>query len=181
MADHWFDQWVAQNLGLTLVLARGSTLSSATDLIRRFPIVSEPAPTTLTVEDPWAPVTPRVLATELNGWVCSLERYSQAGADDDLLEELSSPVGQAYALTVTQTINVFNSAIDGIRICKFDLLLPGNRYGSDPDRFTRQLTQVGLLPHGGAASGGLQLIETLTGASLSPDILNGRMTGADLA
>lgn len=186
MRHEWFTAWADQHLGVCILLARAAQLTDD-EVFAAFD--ADPATTqvlSLAQADD-DPSTFRVRIGRCDGWLYAVEHFTGRGAGDDVLERLSRACGQAHALWCTPEMAGFHSAGDGRVTTRFDLGMPKYRYGSDPDRYVEEMTRAGLMTAGPMnANGpprpgsGLQLLESITGLEVRPEMLEAALPSAVL-
>jgi hypothetical protein len=189
-ADYrWFgDHWLGEAFCITLV--RG--LDEA-EVLRRFGGEGG-RPRPLTAAEAWelslslAAGYPRlVLATRRGGWVVAVEANGWEGSRPEVLRALSAGT---QAVSVYRTVNAlgyFSDAADGELRVQFELLFPQRRWGSRPDLLVAALRGVGLDPDRDApvdadmAMAALALAERVTGVRVDQALLDGPLTGVEIA
>jgi hypothetical protein len=92
-------------------------------------------------------IHPWIRAGQTGEWAFALDVSAggYAGYEDDVARELSRGTDAVW-FAHTQTIDTFQYFVDGVTVTQFEPLLANDRFGSDPDRFLRQMRQAGLDP-----------------------------------
>jgi len=99
---------------------------------------------TMEVLHPW------IRAGQTGEWAFAIDDGSTAWAEnaEEIARELSLGTESVW-FTWTPTIDYFFYFVDGAEVTAFEPLLPQDRRGTDPDRFTRQMRQTRLDPDTG--------------------------------
>jgi hypothetical protein len=90
-------------------------------------------------EHPWI----RVGVAGEWGFAIDASSTGYGGYEDAAARELSQGT-EAVLFTHTMTIDYFHYYVDGAEVTAFEPLLGWDRSGTEPDRFTEQMRQVGL-------------------------------------
>jgi len=174
----WFSIWTDQHLAITVTLARGPKL---TDKVVLTAFGADPATIQYLSFDEADddPAAPRVRFGRRNGWFHAIEHFTIAGTSDDVLRRISGDQGEAYSLGYNVALGTFQSSHDGRVTTRFNVGMPGVRYGADPDRHVEQMTKAGLMAPGPARPAqGAHLLELLTGFELDAGVLEAPLASA---
>ncbi|MFJ4094155.1 DUF6461 domain-containing protein [Kitasatospora sp. NPDC089913] len=116
------------------------------------------------------------------GWAFAVQAWGARVLEEGILEEVSAGT-RALALIRTETLPWFSYYEDGESVCGFDPGMPWMRDGSDPDRFDRVMSEVGLNPskeaaEPGSVAGMLRLAERAFGVGLPyEEVVVGELLG----
>lgn len=133
----WFSTWVRFPL-TSLTFVRGLSVD---EVMARFVPVGPM--TSMTVRGADGLDHPSVLIDELNdGWLVAIERRSvMMGESDNWLEEMSA-AGEAVSLVILDASTCFYRAVGGHLTAGIDLVVPGFRYGDEPQWLDPYLAEV---------------------------------------
>lgn len=173
----WFNQWVAQNLGLCLTFARGL---SGLEMLEALEVDGSTADWQSFNEAAYESRDPRIRAGEEDDWGYTVEQFTAKGME--YLDRLSSSSSPAFSLTFTQTIKTFHFSLAGSLVVGFDLVVPNIRWGTDQHRLDDEIEQAGFLrsevPE--PAAMGAQLVELVFGVRVTPMMLERRLRSSPL-
>jgi hypothetical protein len=128
-----------------------------------------------------------VMAATRGGWAVAVEDNGWEGSRPEVLRALSA---DTQAVSVYQNVNAlghFSYAVDGALLVQFEPLFPQRRWGSQPDLLLPQMRAVGLdpdwqqPPYGDIDTAALALAERVTGVHLDPRVLDGPLSGVEIA
>jgi hypothetical protein len=128
-----------------------------------------------------------LVAPAAGGWSVAVEHNGWQGSRAEVLRALSAG-GQA--VSVYRNVNAlgyFSYTVDGQVLVRFELLVPQQRWGSQPDLLLPQMRAVGLdpdwdePPYGEIDTMALALAEQVTGVHLEPALLDGPLSGVEIA
>lgn len=127
--------------------------------------------------------TSYVGALEVNGWTVLIQLWTGSiGLNELLLRSLSQSTEVVSIYRNLHASDYFVYAVDGEQITCFDQLVPGTRWGSDPDRLAGKMREVGLSWEGPGGDApfprSFALAKRITGLSFSEDMLSTRFLGA---
>jgi hypothetical protein len=178
MGTEWFSAWRLRQLAVCLTFARGYAWAH---VLEAFAIDPAGAREMTWTDALAAPDGDIVRAGTRGAWGYAVEASSAEGRREDVLASLSRGKGEAFVLSYTPTVQTFVLARDGVTVCAFDLLLPANRWGTDPHALDAQMQAVGIVhPGDDPAAAGSRLIELLTGISLDANLIERPLPGAPL-
>jgi Family of unknown function (DUF6461) len=189
-ADYaWFeDHWLREAFCLTLV--RGL---DEPELLARFGGErSRPRPLTLAEAAErsmsfQAGYPQLVLAARRGGWAVAVEANGWEGSRPEVLRAVSAGTRAVSVYRNVNALGFVSLADDGALAVQFEPLFPERRWGGRPDLLVDQMRAVGLDPDqarpllGRADLAALALAERVTGVRIDPGLLDGPMTGVEVA
>lgn len=127
--------------------------------------------------------TSYVGALEVSGWAVLIQLWTGSiGLNGPLLRSLSQSTEVVSVYRNIHASDYFVYAVDGEQVTCFDQLVPGTRWGSDPDRLIGKMHEVGLSWEGPGIDApfprSFALAKKIIGLSFSEDMLNTRLLGA---